>query len=372
MASAENAHWHPFEEKIEKQREVIKKPVAMMRVPPMVTSILLVIVVICVGLFFLFMAYFQQTYVAIVFAIIGVVLAIILWILNWLSKVDEYRRWALFKIADANGWSFMSLNEPIVKTQVNLHMRKVRNQQNAGAAAVDVLANKDFSREGLKKFAEAAAATQDRQRKLVRDPRVQSIYDNLHVLMGARLGQPIPTELQALYWGQINTDLPFWMGLQLGETDLTFAAEALKTDARGNVANYGHMLQFVVGYPLAKSTGIDAYFLAEALGRDGWFDFKTESSEFNAAFNITIRNTSDEHGADAELALTRFLTPATQVMLLDLKTRYKAQFVLRGDVVFMSGYDLINLEEIEQVTSIASEIAQEFAQAAASFKHYTE
>jgi len=92
----------------------------------------------------------------------------------------------------------------------------------------------------------------------------------------------------------------------------------------------------------------------------------------NDAFYISSESASDSANGNVELALRQALTPATQVAFLDLKKRYRAQFALRDDVIFMSGYDLINIADIEKAAEYMGEAADAFAKAAISFKHYVE
>lgn len=146
----------------------------------------------------------------------------------------------------------------------------------------------------------------------------------------------------------------------------------MKSDSQGNSRNHGQVVTLAMAYRLNWKTGIEAALTTERFKRDAFMDPKTESSESSNAFHISIRVDSTRKGNGAKLALLNLLTAATQTKLLALAARYKALFMVANDVVFTSGYEMVNVHKPDKSTPVLETIAGEFAEAATSFKHYAE
>ncbi|RST85707.1 hypothetical protein EJC49_14300 [Aquibium carbonis] len=202
------------------------------------------------------------------------------------------------------------------------------------------------------------------------DPFAARVYQTIPDLCRPRAGQLIPLQLQAMYWGDTEAKIPFWLGLQQYEVDATIAVETIRKDGFGGRGLQGKLFNMVVAYDLERDTGIRAHLLAEAFDRDGWRDIKTESVEFNDRFNISIAD--DRVGDGGQLALLRALTPATQSMLIDLHDRYQAQLIIDGATVYFAGNDRIMSDEDEVVAARFGALVEQFAEAAVSFKRFVE
>lgn len=371
MTVQEKLVWDPFHGSMPANRDKVKKPVARIKVPGAVNSALLIVSLL--AFFYGVYCFLAEAELAgfVSLGMFGACIGLIL-LLGALAKTKEFTHWLYFTIAEKNDWSFHLVKEPVEQRSSNKISERIDSVTDAAETGMDALQNMDFSRENLEKFAQQASGTQKRQTNIVRDFLVRPAYERIGILLKASLAQPIPFEIKGLFWGETKQNIPFWMGASIGQTDMTFAAKELKTDARGNTNNQGNILQIVAAYKLNRKTNIHAWLIAELLGRDSRKDLKTESIEFNDCFKISLRGTSDRQGPDGEAELLRVLTPATQATLIDLRKRYKVQMIVDDDVIYISGYDLINIENPEEVAEVANIAAEEFAEAAVSFKHYAE
>ncbi|MFD0914797.1 hypothetical protein ACFQ14_00080 [Pseudahrensia aquimaris] len=313
--------WDPFDGQMPSERQTVSEPGTRITVPPWVSSI--GILTALLGFLVLFVGPNGD---ATMLVGSGLVLASFaaVFVAQALRKDKQWERWTYFCVARDNDWSFRLVKQPSAED---------REEGNGDAAY---------------------------------DPAVERAYREIGQLMASRPGQPIPVQIAALYRGRTKSGVPFWMGAQLSKTVMVLAAEELKTDSRGNTGGHGHGIAMVLGFPLARNTGVKADLLAEALW-DSRNDFDTESSQFNDIFKIKLRNDSSD-----EANLLRVLSPATQTSMIDLALRYKAQFLIDGDRIFMAGYDLLNLDDPQAVADVLAEMVDDFASAATSFKHYAE
>lgn len=247
---------------------------------------------------------------------------------DYLGKAKGKRDWRFFRIAEENGWSFR-LIAPESRRKVN------------GRTVITL------------------------------DPLARQAYERIGALCRPRTGQLIPLKFQAMYWGRTPDEIPFWLGLQEYEVDASMAVEALKKDGFNNRSARGKLYNMVVSYRLDRDTGITASLLAEALDRDGWRDVKTESAEFNARFKIAVEPAPGSR-TDAQMALLRALTPATQATLIALDDRYRLQMMIDGDTIHLSGTDRIMSEDEAVIAAHVNELVNGFAAAAVSFKRFVE
>lgn len=316
--------WDPFAGALPFERQQVAQPGEGIKLPGWINTVLGLLAVaasiaILVAFFWWPAAWFGVPALAI--SIAGLIGG------DLFAKTAGKRDWLFFRLAEKNAWAFR-LIEPQMR-----------------------------ARKGT------------RRRRPV-DPFAARVYQTIPELCRPRVGQLIPLQFQAMYWGGTKTGIPFWLGLQQYEVDATFAMEAIKKDGFGGRGLQGKLFNMAIAYDLERDTGIRAHLLAEALDRDGWRNIKTESVEFNRRFKIAIAD--DRVGDDGQLALLRALTPATQSVLIDLHDRYQAQLVIDGATIYLAGHDRIMSEEDDVVAARFGALVEQFAEAAVSFKHFAE
>lgn len=316
--------WDPFSGTIPFERTPVAEPGSSTNVPGWVgTAIgigaLLSTVLVLAGIFSTTLAWVGGGVLTVTICAVALV--------DRLARSRARRDWRFFELAKRNGWAFR-LIEPL--------QRRRRGQPTA--QRMDPLA------------ARAAQAIPE--------------------LCSPRPGQLIPLVFQALFWGRSASGLPFWMGLQEYEVDATLATEAVRKDAFANRGLRGRLYMIALAYQLDRDTMIRAKLLAEPFGAEGWRDIKTESVEFNRAFNIAIGE--DRGSGDAQLALLRTLTPATQATLLDLHRRYRIQMLIDGATVILAGQERVMSEDEDVVAQHFGQLVDAFAAAAMTLKPYAE
>jgi hypothetical protein len=316
--------WDPFAGTMPFERKQVRVPERGISVPAWIRTLLGLLCIAAAGAILLAFvwrpaAWFGVPALAIsVGALMG---------LDHLAGTRDRREWLFYRLAEHNGWAFRPLKPEMT---FGRGARKVRSV----------------------------------------DPLSVRVYQQIPELCRSRPGQMIPLQFQAMFWGRIDGDMPFWMGIQQYEVDATFATEALKTDGFDRRGAQGNLYNMALSYDLERDTGIRASLLAEPFDRDGWRDIKTESVEFNRRFSISLRAQGSD--GDGQLALLRALSPATQAILIDLHDRYQAQFVIDGNTVHMAGYDRIMSDDDTVVAQHFDQLVHQFAQAATSFKRYAE
>ena len=316
--------WDPFAGTLPFERQHVEEPGEQVKLPGWVSTVfgLLAItasIAIVIAFFWRHAAWFGVP--ALALSIAGLLGG------DMLARTAGKRDWLFFRLAEKNGWAFR-LIEPQMR-----------------------------ARKGT------------RRRRPV-DPFAARVYQSIPELCRPRAGQLIPLQFDAMYWGDTNAGIPFWLGLQQYEVDATFAVEAIKKDGFGGRGLQGKLFNMAIAYNLERDTGIRAHLLAEAFDRDGWRDIKTESVEFNRRFKIAIAD--DRVGDGGQLALLCALTPATQSVLIDLHDRYQAQLVIDGTTIYLAGHDRIMSEEDGVIAARFGALVEQFAEAAVSFKHFAE
>lgn len=316
--------WDPFSGTIPFERTPVAEPAAGVSLPGWLRSVLgfgtmLSCAVMLAGFYSASLLWAGAVLLAL--TVFGLVLV------DWLGKVAEHRDWRFAQLARRNGWAFR-LIEPLG--------RKRRGERTVRRA----------------------------------DPLAARAAEAIPELCSPRQGQLIPLVFQALFWGRSGSGLPFWMGLQEYEVDATLATEAIRKDAFANRGLRGRLYMMALAYQLDRDTMIRAKLLAEPFGAEGWRDIKTESVEFNRAFNIAI--SEDRGSGDAQLALLRTLTPATQATLLDLHRRYRIQMLIDGATVILAGQERVMSEDEDVVAQHFGQLVDAFAAAAMTLKPYAE
>ena len=287
---------------------------------------------------------------------------------SMLAKTDQTNRWLLSEVARRNAWSF----SPVAKAHEVERNNSISERTEAVEKTRRAILQSGSAWDKFTEIAHGLEGTAERSNRMVYDPLVRPAYATIAPLLRPRPGQPMGVEINGLFWGETATGIPFWMGAGMMEMNLVLAGRSMKSDRHGNTGNHGQVITMAMAYRLNRDTGIEAALTAETFKRDAFTDLKTESSEFNDAFHVSIRADSATQGEQGRLALLSVLTPATQTRLLDLAARYKAQFMVANDVVYMSGYEMINVHEPERIAPILETVVGEFADAATSFKHYAE
>ncbi|EFL88224.1 hypothetical protein [Ahrensia sp. R2A130] len=352
--------WDPFEGSVPAGREEVREPKGRVRVPGWVAAGGIVGALIGFVVLFSYTIFDSENvlFTGLGFIFCGFLMA---FGAEKAMKSEQWKRWTYFRVARDNNWSFRLVKKPVTRESDGANRPVNRKavwqaKQTAKGMGMDPgMADK------LSGFAISVGA-----KERVYDPLIAQAYRKIGQLMASRPGQLIPIDIEALFRGRTKGGTPFWLGAQMAKTVMVGASKTLKTDARGNSEKYGHGVAMVLGFPLNRDTGITAELLAEAIW-DSREDFDTESTEFNDLFRIRLLS-----GDGGEADLLRVLSPATQTAMIDLATRYKAQFMIRGEHIFMSGHDLVNIEDAETIADLMAETVDDFANAATSFKAYAE
>lgn len=358
--------WDPFAGSLPARYESVSRPIGALTLPAWATLPLIVLAFASMG-YGIWMDGEGGIHQIVGFGTFAICVGTIV-LASVLAKTDQTNRWLLSQIAAKNGWSF----SPVAKAQEVERDNSIRERTEAAEKTRRAIMQSGSMWDKLTEVAQGLEGTGERSKRKVYDPLVRPAYATIAPLLRPRLGQPMGVEINGLFWGKTATGIPFWMGAGMMELNLVLAGKSMKSDRRGNSGNHGQVITLAVAYRLNRDTGIEAALTAETFKRDAFMDLKTESSEFNDAFHISIRADSARKGDDAKLALLSVLTPATQTRLLDLAARYKAQFMVANDVVYMSGYEMINVHKPAKIAPVLETIVGEFAEAATSFKHYAE
>ncbi len=318
--------WDPFDGTIAFVQDEVADPGKGIEIPGAIKTFLGIIAIasfptILVGLF-----YRDALYVAVAMIIVSVSGLIGADILSKSSASDA---WRMVSLARRNGWAF---RRPLVVPSQRTMRRsgKISNQM---------------------------------------DPLFERIALKVPELVRPRPGQLVPMVSNGLFWGRTKADIPFCMSIGRYDVDATFAAKSIRQDGFGNMANRGTQYGVLMAYGLERDTRVRAALLAEAMGRDSWRDFKTESAQFNNRFKIFI---DGQGGPDAEQALLQALTPATQTSLIDLAERYNAQVILDGPTLWIGGFDRVMSDDPSALSQHFAALVEEFATAATAFKRYVE
>lgn len=351
-------HWDPFGRTVPAQRHRVRPPRPLIRVPPWLTSTLVVLALSGTS-WLIGGAVFGQRGAALLppatligLGIGGVLLTDILG-KNTLSRLCRY-----FKAAKGLGWSFRLAPSHVPGAPgLSGHRRHRAPGSGTGSGFMaQALAKAEASRRAEGTISDTAVG------------ELQAVYRTIPELFRPRPGQPVAMTVEAEFWGETRTGVPFWMGVREAEMNTTLAAKELKTDAQGHAGHLGALLTMVVAYRLDRDTGIRAALLAESLG-DSRNDLKTESTEFNACFHISLR---DNAGSDDGMRLLQVLTPAMQTSLLDLWQRYRVQVIVDGPNVYVAGREPINTRDPAILTQSLGRAAADFAAAVTRFKRYAE
>lgn len=325
QGSSEKRVWDPFEGSRPFKQDSVADPGKGMQVPGAIKTAFGILAIlslptILVGLFYREALWLAAGMIVIsVSGLIGI---------DILSKASATDTWRMFDMARRNGWAFHKVAQEVRSSR-----------KNAGKVVYH------------------------------RDKLFGRIADHVPELVRARPGQLIPMTSNALFWGRTKAEVPFLMSIGRYDVDANFAASAIRQDRFGNVGNRGTQYGVLMAYGLERDTRIRAALLGEAMDRDSWRDFKTESAEFNNRFRIFI---DGESGHETALALLQALTPATQTALIDLADRYNAQIILDRSTLWIGGFDRVMTGEAAALSSHFNVVVEDFATAVTAFKQYVE
>ncbi|MEO0866350.1 MAG: hypothetical protein AAFY39_17630 [Pseudomonadota bacterium] len=206
-------------------------------------------------------------------------------------------------------------------------------------------------------------------------PKVAKLAARIRSLLVLRAGASVPIILEHELWGTTKAGIPFWMGLSVHESQAFFGGPKAGVRADPNTT-HGETAMFVVAYRLTRDTGIHAEIMPEFATAKGPLDrdVKTESTQFNAKFNIRLRAENDQKVAKgtSSAALLQVLTPATQATLLDLADSYAARVIIDRDTVFFGGYRNFQTTRDNVLQDLLTSAVEDFSEAAVLFKTYME
>ena len=337
--------WDPFVGEIDFRQEEVRKPRTGIKIPGWLQSATGILILLGILLFVVAIFYRDALWLGV--PCIGIGVAGMLGA-DYLSNKELQVDWLLFDLAKQKNWAF----EVLPST----------NRQKAEAL------------EQL--LSQSRKDNEERQAGMMpMDPRLKRIHERVGDLLRVKIGRVTMLEIDAFFWGETESEIPFWMAIGLVQSDMTLAASSLKTDRFGNTGNQAYLLQMLCAYPLDRDTNIRARLLHENVVGESRRDFQTESVEFNRHFNISIADRWGNPPDDVkskELALVQVLSPATQATLIELKTKYDVQVVIDGDTIFYSGWDKLNTDDFGIVARHIASIGEAFAESAVSFKDYVE
>ncbi|MER0240255.1 hypothetical protein [Fulvimarina sp. MAC8] len=352
-AQDEGTVWDPFVGTRPYVREAAERPVVRFKIPDWVKRLFLYAMLL--GLVIVLASFVFQNLVWIGVGLLfgGVGMSILL---DSLGKPEAMRRWLYAEIAKRTGWA-------------HRHVDLDKAGDGKGSANKPASLTEALKEAKRRKEGEPAPSVLE---AYAEHPLLAGPYSTVPELLKPHLGQPLPIRLQALYWGETREAIPFWLGAEIMDTDLTFAASALRNDRFGNSNRTGRILAMLAAYQLDRDTGIRAKLLAENFTGDSWSDFKTESTAFNDAFDISVAPRPDSPLGEVEMRLQQALTPATQTALLDLKERSRIQVVIDGPVVFVAGYEVVSTSNPDALADHLTEVVETFAGLVTGFKRYVE
>ncbi|MEO1641330.1 MAG: hypothetical protein AAFU41_19015 [Pseudomonadota bacterium] len=207
------------------------------------------------------------------------------------------------------------------------------------------------------------------------EAKVGKLARRIRSLMTLRVGGSIPLVLEHELWGETAADIPFWMGMSVIQS--TVYGKGPKANIRSPQSGaHGEFASFIVAYQLDRDTRIRAEIMPEfatavcPLDRD----IKTESTEFNAKYNIRLTMSAGEE-VDAQTAtaeLLQVLTPAFQTVMIGLAETYAARVIIDHDTVFFGGYRNMQTTDEAALAALLQQAIVDFADAATAFKTYAE
>lgn len=206
------------------------------------------------------------------------------------------------------------------------------------------------------------------------EAKIRRLAERIKSLLVLRVGGSVPIILEYELWGKTQKDVPFWMGMSL--TTSTGGQRSKANVSHDATSSHGEFAMFIVAYRLDRDTRIHAEIMPEFATAKGPLDkdVKTESTEFNAKFNIRLRK---EDGKDvgegvSSAALLQVLTPATQATLIGLADTYAARVIIDRDTVFFGGYRNFQTTDHTALERLLTKAIEDFAEAATAFKRYAE
>lgn len=206
------------------------------------------------------------------------------------------------------------------------------------------------------------------------EAKLSRLAERIKSLLVLRFGASVPILLEHELWGKTQADVPFWMGLSLMTS---VGGQRSKANASHNATtSHGEFAMFIVAYRLDRDTRIHAEIMPEFATAKGPLDkdVKTESTEFNAKFNIRLRE-EDGKAVDegvSSAALLQVLTPATQATLISLADTYAARVIVDRDTVFFGGYRNFQTTDHTALERLLTNAIEDFAETATAFKRYAE
>ncbi len=218
----------------------------------------------------------------------------------------------------------------------------------------------------------------DRQTRLVKSERARAVERLVPELTEVRLGAFLGAQFDGEFWGRsARDDQPFWVAVGAMEMEAGLAGDgSLRRDAHGGRGGFGIFYSLLGAYRIDRRTGVRVAVRPESLLNKGPLDrdLKTESARFNAAFHISAE-AAGEAAEPAEQAALRALTPATQVVMLELLERYhNVGFVLDDDILYFMAQDKLvgGNARAERVDNLLVEIMADFEAAKLALGRYVE
>lgn len=218
----------------------------------------------------------------------------------------------------------------------------------------------------------------ERRAQRVKSERARAVETLVPELTKLQVGAFMGAEFDGEFWGKsTKDDLPFWMAIGAMQMEAGLAADkSLREDAHGGKGGFGVFFSLLGAYRIGRKTGVRAVIRPENLVNRGPLDrdIKTESVQFNAAFNITGTAKSGDENA-VEHDILRILTPATQATMLDLLQRYhNVGFVVDDDVLFFMAQDRLvgRNANPDRIDTLLAGIAADFEEAKFAIKRYVE
>jgi len=230
------------------------------------------------------------------------------------------------------------------------------------------------ARERLFRLQSAAKALGYVFRAKIPGQRMATIQRNAPEMFKLRVGGSIPLILESEMWGTAQTGNSMWMGLGVHASAALFGGPR-QTETTPDAAVQGNVIMMIAAYKLERDTGARIVLMPENVGAIGPMDrdMKTESVDFNRAFNIRVTGRHSKENLDQMTAnVLRVLSPAFQTTLLDLSEHYAARVIVDGDTVFFGGFRNLQSLEEDVLKNFVQQTVTRFADAAVSFKHYAE
>ena len=342
--STTQTHWDPITGTIEVETPDISGIRKGLVIPPIVSRILLIAALVSI------LCVMVEGFVRDGFPFITVAVTTVIWAIflgaTHLENEDGRKTIRRVRLAKTKGWSY-----------TGELMARVREFQTV------------WKSDGA-----------DRDTRLVKSERALAVEARVPELTKVRFGAFVGAQFDGEFWGESGSDgQPLWIaiGSMQMEAGLAFNSD-LRQDAFGGKGGYGQFFSLLGAYRIDRKTGVRAVIMPESIFSKGPLDrdIKTESIEFNSAFNISGRyKDAETGGTDPTLDVLRILTPATQDSMLTMLKRYhNVGFVLDDDILFFMAQDKLSGKNAtpEGIDTLLLNISEEFEAAKLGIKRYVE